>query len=372
MKTPADYMQMALELAEKGAGYTAPNPLVGAVVVRPDGTVVGQGYHRAVGGPHAEVHAIDDAGSAAQGAILYVTLEPCNHFGRTPPCTHKILEAGIAQVVVAMTDPNPRVEGGGNAFLASKGIRITTGVCEEAAKRLNEPFIKYITTHKPFVLLKCAATLDGRLATRTGDSRWVTGEAARAYVHRLRHDYDAILVGVGTVLADNPQLTSRIPASPDGRKPKDPLRIILDTHLRIPGTAGVLNPDSEAETLIVTGPIDASRKNAVMRHPKVRILEAPLHDGRIDLNHLVGMLGEMGVTSLLIEGGSRVSAAALAAGIVDKILFFYAPKILGGDDGVPICSGPGPESMQDSIPVHRMSVRWFDPDILIEGYLQNA
>jgi diaminohydroxyphosphoribosylaminopyrimidine deaminase/5-amino-6-(5-phosphoribosylamino)uracil reductase len=372
MKAPADYMRMALELAEKGAGYTAPNPLVGAVVVRPDGTVVGQGYHQAVGGPHAEVHAIDAAGPAARGATLYVTLEPCNHFGRTPPCTHKILESGITHVVVAMTDPNPQVEGGGNAFLASKGIRVTTGVCEEAARRLNEPFIKYIATRTPFVMLKCAATLDGRLATRTGDSRWVTGEAARAYVHRLRHDCDAILVGVGTVQADNPQLTSRISASLDGRKPKDPLRIILDTHLSIPDTASVLHPDSEAETLIITGPVDADRKKAVMRHPKVRILEAPLHEGRIDLNALMNILGEMGVTSLLIEGGSRVSAGALAAGIVDKILFFYAPKISGGDDGVPMCRGAGPEFMKDSIPVQRISVRWFDPDILIEGYLKNV
>ena len=363
-------MQIALDLAEKGAGYTSPNPMVGALVVDSNGKIIGKGYHRSVGGPHAEIHAIDDAGPAAKGATLFVTLEPCNHFGRTPPCTHKILEAGISHVVVAMSDPNPRVEGGGNSFLASRGVRITACVCEEQAKKLNESFIKFITTHRPFVILKCAATLDGRLATRTGDSKWITGEASRAYVHRLRHDYDAILVGVDTVKSDNPRLTARIPASPDGRKPKDPLRIILDTHLTIPETAAVLCPESDAQTLVVTGPIDATRKSVLTRNPGVRILESPLRNGRIDLNTLMDILGEMGVSSLFIEGGSRVIAGSLAAGIVDKVLFFFAPKISGGDDGVPVCKGPGPEFMKDCVPVKSMSVRHFSPDILIEGYLK--
>lgn len=370
MKDHGAYMQIALELAAKGAGYTSPNPMVGAVVVDPDGRIVGQGYHQSVGGPHAEVNAIDNAGAAARGATLFVTLEPCNHSGRTPPCTQKILDAGISHVVVAMPDPNPKVKGGGNAHLASRGIRITLGVCEEQARRLNESFIKYITSRRPFVTLKCAATLDGSLATRTGDSRWVTGEASRAYVHSLRHEYDAILVGVETVKKDNPRLTTRIPASPDGRKPKDPIRVILDTRLTIPNTASVLHPESEADTLIVTGSIDMARRNALTRNQKVRILESPLQNGRIDLNALMDCLGDMGVTSLLIEGGSRVIAASLAAGIVDKVLFFYAPKILGGDDGVPICKGPGPEFMKDCIPVNTVSVRQYDNDILIEGYLE--
>jgi diaminohydroxyphosphoribosylaminopyrimidine deaminase / 5-amino-6-(5-phosphoribosylamino)uracil reductase len=364
------YMQIALELAAKGAGYTSPNPMVGAVVVDPDGKIVGQGYHQSVGGPHAEVNAIEDAGLAARGATLFVTLEPCNHVGRTPPCTQKILDAGIAHVVVAMQDPNPKVKGGGNAHLTSRGVRVTVGICEEQARRLNESFIKYITICRPFVTLKCAATLDGRLATRTGDSRWVTGEASRAYVHSLRHAYDAILVGVETVKKDNPQLTTRIPASPDGRKPKDPIRVILDTCLTIPDASSVLHPESDADTLIVTGPIGAERFTALTRNQKVRILESPLQNGRIDLNALMDGLGDMGVTSLFIEGGSRVIAASLAAGIVDKVLFFYAPKILGGDDGVPICKGPGPEFMKDCIQVNSVSVKQFDNDILIEGYLK--
>ena len=372
MKDPGAYMQIALELAAKGAGYTSPNPMVGAVVVDPEGNIIGQGYHQSVGSPHAEVHAIDDAGPAARGATLFVTLEPCNHVGRTPPCTLKILDAGISHVVVAMPDPNPKVEGGGNAYLASQGVRVTLGVCEEQARRLNESFIKYITTRRPFVVLKCAATLDGRLATRTGDSRWITGEASRAHVHRLRHEYDAILVGVETVKNDNPRLTARIPASPDGRKPKDPLRVILDTRLSIPDASCVLHPESDADTLIVTGPTVPERRNALARNQKVRILESPLQNERIDLNALMDNLGDMGVSSLFIEGGSRVIAASLAAGIVDKVLFFYAPKISGGDDGVPICKGPGPEFMKDCIPVNAVSVRQFDNDILIEGYLNSG
>ena len=366
---PPEYMKIALELAATGAGYTSPNPMVGAVVVNPSGEIVGKGYHQAVGGPHAEVHAIDDAGDAAKGATLYVTLEPCNHIGRTPACTRKIIDAGISHVVVAMPDPNPTVAGGGNAYLSSKGVRITAGVCEEQARRLNETFIKHVTTRKPFVTLKCAATLDGRLATRTGDSKWITGEASRAYVHGLRHQVDAILVGAGTVITDDPQLTTRIPASPDGRKPRDPVRVILDTRLSIPVTSRVICHDSDAETLIVAGPEVSEQQKAVFQKKGVRILSAPLSDGLIDLNFLLECLGDSGISSLLIEGGSRVIASSLAAGMVDKILMFYAPKILGGDDGVPICKGTGPERMEDCIPVNRMSIRQIDQDVLIEGYL---
>lgn len=208
-----DYMQLALELAEKGRGWTSPNPMVGAVVVR-DGKIVGRGYHQRVGGPHAEVNAIDDAGDRARGATIYVTLEPCNHFGRTPPCTHKIIAAGIRRVVVAMKDPNPDVQGGGNAYLKSHGIEVITGIGETAARTLNEGFVTWVTTGKPFVIVKCAATMDGRIATRTGDSRWVTGPAARAWVHRLRHAVDGIMVGVETVRKDDPSLTTRLEGEP--------------------------------------------------------------------------------------------------------------------------------------------------------------
>ena len=370
MKDHDFYMQIALALAEKAAGYTSPNPMVGAVVVDASGRIVGQGYHRAVGESHAEVNAIDEAGEAARGATLYVTLEPCNHTGRTPPCTRKILESGIENVIVAMPDPNPSVVGGGSDYLISHGIAVTVGVCEEAARRLNEAFITYVTTRRPFVTLKCAMTLDGRIATRTGDSKWITGEASRHYVHALRHASDAILVGAGTVRKDDPSLTARIPLSPDGRKPVDPLRIVLDTRLTISETSRVLHLDSKADTLIVTGPEISDIQRNKFQKKGVRFLTAPLYQERIDLNWLMGYLKEeLEVSSVLVEGGSRVSAAALASGIVDKIMFFYAPKILGGDDGVPVCKAPGPEWMKDSISIKRVAVRRFDDDILVEGYL---
>jgi diaminohydroxyphosphoribosylaminopyrimidine deaminase/5-amino-6-(5-phosphoribosylamino)uracil reductase len=359
-----DYMRMALDLAVQGAGYVAPNPMVGAVVVR-EGQVVGRGYHQAVGGPHAEVHAIDDAGDRARGATLYVTLEPCNHHGRTPPCTRKILEAGIRRVVVAVADPNPDVAGGGNAFLKGHGVQVDCGVCRDQAFRLNESFFKYARTKVPFVVLKMAATLDGRIATRTGDARWVTGPEARGRVHALRHALDAIMVGVGTVLADDPELTTRLSEGPGA----DATRIILDTHLRMPDTARMLRQASAAETWVVCGPGAAPDNKKRLMDQGALILESGIVDGRIDLAALIRVLGARGVTSLLVEGGARVAAAALKAGIVDKVLFFYAPKILGGDDGVPMCSGPGPEKMGQSLPLHRMEVERVGADVLVSGYL---
>lgn len=359
------FMKMALDLAAEGRGFTSPNPMVGAVVVK-DGQVVGKGYHRYVGGPHAEVDAIEDAGVLAAGSTLYVTLEPCNHTGRTPPCTTKILAAGIKRVVVAMDDPNPEVKGGGNAFLQSRGIEITRGICEKEAQRLNESFVKYVQTERPFVILKCAATLDGRIATKTGDSKWVTGEASRGFVHGLRHAADGIMVGIDTVRNDDPSLTTRL----EGIKGADPVRIILDTNLSISENAKVLRLDSKSDTVIVVGPLTEARgKKAAIENRGAKVVEAPLKGGRIDLDWLMKHLGKAGITSLMIEGGSRVIGSALAAGIVDKVLFFYAPKILGGDDGVPICAGPGPVSMNGCIPVKNIHVRRFGDDIMIEGYI---
>lgn len=360
-----DYMIRALEQAEKGRGWTSPNPMVGAVVVR-DGKIVGRGYHQRAGGPHAEVNAIDDAGDLARGATIYVTLEPCNHVGRTPPCTHKILDAGIRRVVVAMDDPNPGVKGGGNRHLMERGIEVTRGICEEQARTLNEAFSTWITTGRPFVVVKCAATLDGRIATRSGDSRWVTGPAARAFVHRVRHWVDGIMVGVDTVRADDPSLTTRI----DGENGSDPTRIILDTHLKMPLSAKMLTQASDAPTWIVCAPDAPADRRSALENAGARIIPAPLKNTRIDLAALMDQLGGMNITSLLIEGGGRVIGSALAAGIVDKVCFFYAPKILGGDDGVPMCRGAGPESMQESIPIHDLSVSRFDADVLLQGYLK--
>jgi diaminohydroxyphosphoribosylaminopyrimidine deaminase/5-amino-6-(5-phosphoribosylamino)uracil reductase len=325
----AHYMEMALDLAQQGQGFTSPNPMVGAVVVKAN-QVIGTGYHHAAGQPHAEVNAIDDAGNGTEGAVLYVNLEPCNHTGRTPPCTHKILQAGIRRVVVAMRDPNPAVTGGGIDFLIKHGLKVDLEVCEEKARRLNEAFVKFVRTKRPFVTLKCAATLDGRIATRCGDSKWITNEKSRGFVHKLRHAADAILVGINTVEKDDPRLTTRLGSSAG----KDPVRIILDTRLSISPHARVLRLKSDSDTILVVGKSVAAEKR--------------------------------------IEGGGRVIASALRAGIVDKISFFYAPKILGGDDGVSICRGKGPAAMQDCIAVKDISVQRFGEDVMIEGYIEKT
>lgn len=358
------FMKMALDLAEKGLGFTSPNPMVGAVIVK-DGTVVGKGYHKAVGNAHAEINAIDDAKSSAAGGTLYVTLEPCNHTGRTLPCTLKIVEAGIKRVVIAMKDPNPNVKGGGIDYLKSKGIDVTSGICEDEAKKLNEAFIKFVKTGRPFVTLKCAATLDGRIATRTGDARWVSGKESRKFVHKLRHAADAIMVGVNTVKIDDPSLTTRL----DDMNASDPVRIILDTNLSISEEARVLQLDSVSDTIIITCDSVSKNKKKRIEQKGAKVIEAPLKDGVIDLASLMVYLKTLDITSLLIEGGSRVNASALSAGIVDKVIFFYAPKIFGGDDGIPICKGHGPDLMKHCISVKHINVCRFGDDVMIEGYV---
>ncbi len=359
------FMKIALELAEKGRGFTSPNPLVGAVVVQ-NGSVVGKGYHKAFGGAHAEVNAIDDAGHFSRGATLYVTLEPCNHLGKTPPCTRKILESGIGRVVAAMKDPNPGVEGGGIEYLKAHGISVSLGICEHEAKKLNEAYLKYILTRRPFVTVKCASTLDGQIATRTGDSRWVTSEESRKFVHVLRHAADALMVGINTVKRDNPSLTTRL----ENFNGRDPVRIILDSHVSIPHDAKVLRLTSDSDTIIVIGDSIESERKAAARKLGAKIIEAPLNDGLIDLHFLMDYLGGMHVSSVLIEGGSRVISSAFSSGIVDKVVIFFAPKLLGGNDGVPICTGKGPDVMSGCIHVKDISTRRFNDDIMIEGYIQ--
>lgn len=359
------FMAEALRLAKKGRGFTSPNPMVGAVVVK-DNQIVGRGYHKAFGGPHAEVNAIKDAGEKTKGAKLYVTLEPCNHSGKTPPCTQAILNAGIRQVIVAMKDPNPNVEGGGIQYLTQNGIEVISGVSKIEARRLNESFIKFVTFKRPFTIVKCAATLDGRIATSTGDSKWISGPLSRSHAHYLRQGVDAILVGIETIRKDNPSLTTRL----NYMKGVDPTRIILDTHLSIPIDAKVLTIASNAETWIVCGhDIDKAKKDAVIKKG-AGVIETNHRQGRIDLDMLMDQLAQKNISSLLIEGGGQVIGSALAAGIVDKLYLFYAPKILGGDDGIPICSGFGPKMMKDSIKVGRINVHRLGDDVMIEGYLK--
>lgn len=364
--TDHDYMQMALSLARKAKGLTSPNPCVGAVVVK-DGKVVGKGFHRAAGLAHAEVEALDDAGTKAENATLYVTLEPCNHFGKTPPCTHKIIKAKIKKVVVGCKDPNPAVCGGGIDYLKKNGIQVVSDVLEKEAKILIEEFIWYAQNDKiPFVTLKCAATLDGRIATATGDSKWITNEKSRGFVHQMRHETDAILVGSGTLHADDPSLTARI----KGVQTKDPVRIILDTHLSVKENARVITQPSSAKTIIVTGPFVSGEKIAGIESKGVQVFEVSLKEERLDLNELMIKLGQMSILSLLIEGGSRVAGAALRAGIVNKVMYFLAPRFLGGSDGIPVFEGKGPELIKDAFELKKMEVTRFDKDILVQGYLK--
>lgn len=363
------YMRLALEEAARGKGFTSPNPCVGAVVVR-DNRIIGRGFHSRAGGPHAEVVAIDNAlanaPDAVPGASIYVTLEPCNHFGKTPPCTRKILDAGIARVVVGCSDPNPNVDGGGNAYLRTQGVAVTSGVLEDVARTLIEDFI-WSVEHPgtPFVTLKCAATLDGHIATRTGDSQWITNEQSRAFGHRLRHEADAILVGSGTLHADNPSLTARI----KGEKSVDPVRVILDTGLGIRPDARVICQASDAPTIVIAGPDAPKERQSALEEKGVRVVRVEPGNLGLDLRDVMLKLGAMSITSLLIEGGGKVAASALNAGIVNKVCYFIAPKFLGGDDGIPVFSGKGPEYIRDAFELDRVSTRSFDPDILVTGYL---
>jgi len=359
------YMKQALALAEKGTGYTSPNPMVGAVIVKND-KIVGSGYHQSCGAAHAEINAINDAGNQARDATIYVTLEPCNHTGKTPPCTHAILRAGISRVVMAMSDPNPNVAGKGGQFLEKNGINVISGVCEKEAKQLNQAFCKYIQTKIPFVTMKYAATMDGRIATQNGDAFWISNEKSRHYVHQLRHANDAILVGIGTVNNDNPSLTTRLPE----KKGKDPIRIIVDTHLNINPKAKLLVQDSNAETIIACSENASNERGHLYQKNRIKILPCALKNKRIDLSLLMSHLGQMNITSILIEGGSRIHSSAIQAGIVDQVCCFIAPKILGGH-GISVCSGDAPLEMKNAVSVTNIRVQRFDDDIMIQGTLMN-
>jgi diaminohydroxyphosphoribosylaminopyrimidine deaminase/5-amino-6-(5-phosphoribosylamino)uracil reductase len=353
------YMRMALRLARKGAGRTSPNPMVGAVVVR-GGKIVGAGYHRKAGGDHGEVVALKRAGADARGATLYLNLEPCSHYGRTPPCTLAIIQAGVKRIVAGMADPNPLVSGSGIRKLRQAGIEVRVGVLEEECRRLNEAFSKYITRRLPFVILKIAASLDGKIATSSGDSRWITGPAARRRVHEMRNRVDAVMVGIGTVLADNPRLTCRIPGG------RDPRRIILDSRLRIPLTARVLH--ERGKTVIVAGSRAATKKLRALEKLGAEVWRFPLRNGGVPLQSVLKKMAERGMASVMIEGGAATAARALAEKAVDKICFFYAPKIVGGN-GVSMIGGLGIRKMNRSRHVKNLEGEKVGQDLLVTGYL---
>ena len=358
------FMKAALGLAQKGLGKTSPNPAVGAVIVR-KGEIVAAGFHRKAGGPHAEVEALDRLeGRARPGDMLYVTLEPCNHHGRTPPCTQAILEKGIRKVVVGMRDPNPRVTGGGCDFLSGHGVEVVTGILEEECRRLNEAFATYVTKGRPFVIAKTALTLDGWTATSTGHSRWVTNERSRAWVHRLRSQVDGILVGVGTVKADDPLLNTRLRKG----RGKDPVRIIVDTRLSVPKNARVLRDPQGAETVIAVGEDVPGARLERLQKRGISFLLCPKKEGRIDLRALMDRLAAKSITSVLLEGGATLMGAMIRERLVDKFCIFKAPKILGGSDGWPMALGQGPRRMDQSIPLEDIRIRRFGEDLLIIGY----
>jgi len=359
------YMETAICLAKKAKGYTSPNPIVGAVVVK-DNQIIGKGWHKKAGLAHAEVEAINDAGEKTLGSDLYVTLEPCNHFGRTPPCTKKIIQAGIKRVVIGAKDPNPSVCGGGIKYLREHGINVESGILKKETETLIEDFIWYVKNKTPFVILKSALTLDGRIATSTGDSKWITNKKSRAYVHKLRHRNDAILVGSGTIKNDNPSLTTRI----NNCDTKDPQRIILNSKLSIDKNAKVLTQKSDNATIMVVSENISPRKKIYFENTGVQIIQVPEKKGLLDITILMEKLGKMGIMSLLVEGGARIINSFLLTGIINKVMFFIAPKLIGGNDGIPLVRGKGVKLMKDAYNLNQVKTKMFDNDVLVQGYLK--
>ena len=358
------YMDRALALARRAAGSASPNPAVGAVAVR-DGEVVGEGWTQPAGSAHAEVMALARAGAKAAGAVLYTTLEPCNHAGRTPPCTQAIIDAGIAEVHSATMDPNPLVNGGGLARLAEAGITTQVGEGEDAARRLMEAYFKHITTGLPFVTAKFAMSLDGKIATRTGDSRWITGEEARRYVHELRAASDAVMAGINTVLADDPQLTAR---DGDGKPlSRQPLRVIVDSKGRICPDARLLS--EPGATLVVTAGIDGDTERRLSR-TGAQVQSLPARDGSVDLPELLRALGGREITSVLVEGGGTLLGSLFDGRMVDKVVAFIAPTILGGAEAPTPVAGVGIGRMAEARRLSCVEVRQFGPDTAVIGYCE--
>jgi diaminohydroxyphosphoribosylaminopyrimidine deaminase/5-amino-6-(5-phosphoribosylamino)uracil reductase len=366
-ETDIRFAREALDVAREGEGQASPNPLVGTVVVR-DGEVVGRGTHLYANRKHAEVVALEKAGERARGATVYVNLEPCSHHGRTPPCVDALLEAGVSRVVASMRDPAPYVDGRGFEMLRAAGVEVDVGVEREAAERLNERYLRYITTNRPFVLLKVAETLDGRVATRTGASKWITGAEAREASQELRRAYDAILVGVNTVVADDPDLTYR------GAAPKRaPLvRAVVDPRLRIPLESRLVATASESPVVVYSRDAAGPAADA-LRDRGVDVVALPGGpDGALDCGALLDDLGARRANGLIVEGGPETSARFLSAGLVDKVVAFVAPKLLGGRDSRAAIGGAGPESLDAAVALERVEVRRLGDDVEITGYPKRA
>jgi len=357
------FMKEALRLAAKGRGKTSPNPMVGAIVVAQD-TIVGKGYHEHAGEPHAEINALRNAGERAAGASLYVTLEPCNHYGRTPPCTMAVANSGISRVVVGMSDPNPHVAGGGVGRLRNLGITVDVGILERECRLLNQAFIKYSTTGLPLVTIKAAVTLDGRIASRSGDSRWISNERSRRFVHHLRCVSDGILIGIDTALADNPQLTARLRRGPPCRQP---IRIVLDSRLRLSAASLLVKTAQDIPVWAVCTEAALKPKESELTAAGVMVLRLPAEEGRVELRSLLRECGKRRITSLLVEGGGRVLADFLENQLADDFYFFYAPKIVGDPEAIPMLRGRPRNSMSEAHAVFDLRVRRFGDDVMLSG-----
>jgi len=360
-------MAQAIALAARARGRTSPNPMVGAVVVAGT-TVVGEGFHARAGEPHAEVVALRRAGTAARGADLYVNLEPCSHHGRTPPCTDTIIAAGVARVFAAMRDPNPKVDGSGIARLRQAGVKVQVGLLADEALRFNEMYCTTMATGLPHVTLKIGMSLDGKTATRIGDARWITCEASRRRVHEMRDAVDAILVGIGTILADDPELTTRLV----GADCRHPDRVVIDSHLRIPSRARVLAHRNQGRTILVAGPHAPAARVRELRELGAEVIIVDGGERRVDLRIVVERLFALGIMSILVEGGAEIAASCLEAGIVDKLVFFIAPLLIGGRDASPVIGGRGVGPLAEALRLH--DVRWstIGEDIMVEGYVREV
>lgn len=362
------YMKLALELAKKGIGRVHPNPMVGAVIVK-DGKILGQGYHKKCGEGHAEVNAFKDAeekNENVEGAEMYVTLEPCSHFGKTPPCADKIIEKKISKVFIGTLDPNPLVAGRGVKKLKDAGIYVEYGILESECYKLNEVFMKYIVKKEPFVVMKTGMSLDGKIATYSGESKWITEERSREDVHNLRNELTGIMVGINTVLKDNPQLTCRVNGG------RNPIRIIVDSNLKIPMDCKIVNTAKEVETIIATTDKANLDKINSLEDKGVKIIVVPSKNGKVNLKELMTILGKLKIDSILLEGGGTLNFSALEEGIVDKVKIYIAPKIIGGKDSKTPIEGKGIDNLKDAFKITNLSVSTIGEDILVEGYVEKG
>ena len=357
-------MRRAIELARKGTGYTNPNPLVGAVIVK-NGMIIGEGYHEKIGGLHAERNALKNCTEDPQGAEIYVTLEPCCHYGKTPPCTEALIEAGIKKVYVGNLDPNPKVAGGGIKILKEHGIEVETGILEEECRKLNDIFFFYIQNDIPYTALKYAMTLDGKIATAAGESKWISGEAAREHVHHLRHQYAAIMAGIGTVLSDDPMLNARIEHG------NDPIRVICDSTLKISEESQIVKTAKDIQTIIATVSQD-DEKIKKLKQKGCQILKTTPQNGKVNIKELLKQLRSMEIDSVLVEGGAILNESLIQSGCVQKVYAYIAPKLFGGEKAKTPVEGTGIQKIKDAVLLDELKATMLGSDILLEGKVKSC